>query len=194
MAIPALASASKEPSIPQPLSKRPPAHHTPLVTRKAILANVRNRKPIFAGPGNVRLAASQPFGAARAEADQSKRTAERSILSRAGWSTIQPTSNGRRRGFEPGGPLVEIRVAVEDDTRVPELVRRLARLFDRSSISFDRSRNEVRVASEWESRTVMGVVEIVQAWLSEDGAESATLSLGDRSYVLGRATPLTVIP
>jgi hypothetical protein len=89
--------------------------------------------------------------------------------------------------------LVEIRVAVEDDTRVPELVRRLARLFDRSSISFDRSRNEVRVASEWESRTAMGVVEIVQAWLSEDGAESATLWLGNRSYMLGPATPLTVI-
>ena len=89
--------------------------------------------------------------------------------------------------------MVEIRVTIEDVTRVPELVRRLARLFDRSSISFDRSRNEVRVASEWESRTVMGVVEIVQAWLSEDGAESATLSLGDRSYVLGPATPLTVI-
>lgn len=89
--------------------------------------------------------------------------------------------------------MVEIRVAVEDDTRVPELVRRLGRLFDRSSISFDRSRNEVRVASEWESRTVMGVVEIIQAWLSEDGAESATLSLGNRSYMLGPATPLTVI-
>jgi hypothetical protein len=91
------------------------------------------------------------------------------------------------------GPLVEIRVAVEDDTRVPELVRRLARVFDRSSISFDRSRNEVRVASEWESRTVMGVVEIIQAWLSENGAESATLWLGNRSYMLGPATPLTVI-
>ena len=89
--------------------------------------------------------------------------------------------------------MVEIRVTIEDVTRVPELVRRLARLFDRSSISFDRSRNEVRVASEWESRTAMGVVEIIEAWLSEDGAESATLWLGNCSYVLGPATPLTVI-
>jgi hypothetical protein len=88
------------------------------------------------------------------------------------------------------GRMVEIRVAVEDATGVPKLVRRLARLFDRSSISFDRSRNEVRVESEWESRAVMGVVEVVQAWLGEDGAESATLSIGNRSYRLVTSTPL----
>jgi hypothetical protein len=88
------------------------------------------------------------------------------------------------------GPMVEIRVAVEDATRVPTLVRRLAGLFDRSAISFDRSDNEVVVESEWESRAVMGVVEVVQAWLSEDGAESATLSIGDRSYTLVSQTPL----
>ena len=45
--------------------------------------------------------------------------------------------------------MVEIRVTVEDDTRVPRLVRRLATIFERSSISFDPSRNEVRVESEW---------------------------------------------
>lgn len=88
--------------------------------------------------------------------------------------------------------MVEIRVEVEDATSVPKLVRQLARLFDRASISFDRSRNEVRVESEWESRAVMGVVEVVQAWLSEDGAESATLSIGDRSYTLESSTPLAV--
>ena len=89
-------------------------------------------------------------------------------------------------------PTVEIRVKVEDATRVPPLVRRLANVFDRSSISFDRSRNEVRVESEWESRAVMGVVEVVQTWLSEDGAESATLSIGNRSYRLVSPTPLAV--
>ena len=89
--------------------------------------------------------------------------------------------------------MVEIRVAVEDSTRVPNLVRRLSRLFDRSLISFDRSRNEVRVESEWESRAVMGVVEVVQSWLSENGAESATLSIGDRSYTLVTSTPLEVV-
>jgi hypothetical protein len=89
--------------------------------------------------------------------------------------------------------MVEIRVTVEDDTRVPPLVRRLANIFERSSISFDRSRNEVRVESEWESRAVLGVVEVVQAWLSESGAGSATLSVGNRSYRLVSSTPLAVI-
>ena len=87
--------------------------------------------------------------------------------------------------------MVEIRVEVEDATSVPKLVRGLSRLFDRSSISFDRARNEVRVESEWESRAVLGVVEVVEAWLRDDGAESATLSIGDRSYTLGTSTPLT---
>jgi hypothetical protein len=66
---------------------------------------------------------------------------------------------------------------------------RLATLFGRSSISLDRSRNEVRVKSEWESRAVMGVLEVVEAWLDEEGAESATLSMGDRSYTLVTSTP-----
>jgi hypothetical protein len=89
-------------------------------------------------------------------------------------------------------PMVEIRVTVEDATRVPPLVRRLANLFERSSISFDRSRNEVRIESEWESRAVSGLVEVVQTWLSEDGAGSATISIGNRSYRLVPPTPLAV--
>ena len=69
---------------------------------------------------------------------------------------------------------------------------RLARIFDRSSISFDRSRNEVFVDSEWESRAVVGVLDVVEAWLTEDGAKSATLSIGDCSYRLVSSTPLAV--
>jgi hypothetical protein len=88
--------------------------------------------------------------------------------------------------------MVEIRVSV-DDSRASELMRRLARLFDPSSISFDRPRNEVRVESEWESRAVAGVIEVVDIWLEEDGAESATLSIGDRSHTLVTSTPLAVI-
>jgi signal transduction histidine kinase len=80
--------------------------------------------------------------------------------------------------------MVEIRVAVADDTRVPGLMRRLAGLFDRSSLSFDRSRKEVRVNSEWESRSVAQVVDAVAAWLAEDGGDSATLSVGNRSYTM----------
>ena len=78
--------------------------------------------------------------------------------------------------------MVEICVSVEDVGRVSGLMRRLATLFDRSSVSFDRSRKEVRVKSEWESRGVVHVVEAVEAWLAEDGVEAATLSIGDRSY------------
>ena len=80
--------------------------------------------------------------------------------------------------------MVDIRVAVEDVTRVPALVGRLARIFDRSAISFNRSRREVCVESDWESRAVMGVLDAVEAWVSEAGAESATLSIGGRSYTL----------
>ena len=88
--------------------------------------------------------------------------------------------------------MVDIRVAVEDATRVPALVVRLARIFERSSISFDRSRNEVFVESEWESRRVVGVLDVVEAWLTEDGAKSATLSIGDCSYRLVRRRQLAV--
>jgi len=86
--------------------------------------------------------------------------------------------------------MVEIRVSVADPTSAPPLMRRLARLFDSSAISLDGPHNEVRVESEWESRAVKGVVEVVEAWLAEDGAESATLSMGDRSYTLVTSTPL----
>jgi len=86
--------------------------------------------------------------------------------------------------------MVEIRVAVDDATRVPGLMRRLAGLFDRSSISFDRLRKEVRVVSEWESRSVVHVIDAVEDWLEDDGAGSATLSIGNRSYTLAGSAPL----
>jgi hypothetical protein len=88
--------------------------------------------------------------------------------------------------------MVEIRVTVDDATRASGLVRRLARLFDASSISFDWLRNEVRVESEWESRAVASVVDVVNAWLDEDGVASATLSIGDRSHTLVTSTPLAL--
>jgi hypothetical protein len=88
--------------------------------------------------------------------------------------------------------VVEIRVSVEDATRVPRLVRRLADLFGRPAVSFDRSRHEVRVDCEWESRAVAGLVEAVQTWLYEDGADSATVSIGNSSCTLAAAPPLAV--
>ena len=85
--------------------------------------------------------------------------------------------------------MVEIRVAVVDATGVHTLVRRLANVFDRSSVTFDGRRKEVRVRSEPESRTVVLVLDAVEAWLAEDGVESAKLSLGDRSYTMVSPVP-----
>jgi hypothetical protein len=80
--------------------------------------------------------------------------------------------------------MVEIRVAVADGVGTYGLMRRLAVLFDRASVSFDRRRNEVRVRSEWESRSVVEVINAVQSWLAADDIDSAELSVGDRSYTM----------
>ena len=45
-------------------------------------------------------------------------------------------------------------------------------------------RNEIRVRSEWESRSVVQVIAAVESWLAADGIDSATLSVGDRSYTM----------
>jgi hypothetical protein len=89
--------------------------------------------------------------------------------------------------------MVEICLAVADPTHAHGLMRRLAELFGRSSVSFDRTRNEVRVRSEWESRAVMEVIDVVENWLAADGIASAKLSIGDRSHTLfGPASPATI--
>jgi hypothetical protein len=82
------------------------------------------------------------------------------------------------------GGMVEIRVAVPDAAQAHGLLRRLAALFDRSSVTFDGTHNEVRVRSEWESRSVVAVIGAVQSWLAADRVASARLSLGDRSYTM----------
>jgi len=80
--------------------------------------------------------------------------------------------------------MVEIRVAVPDAAKADGLLARLAALFDRSSVSFDGTRREVRVCSEWESRSIIAVIEAVQSWLAADGVDSARLSVGGRSYTM----------
>ena len=80
--------------------------------------------------------------------------------------------------------MVEICVALTDSTGAHGLLQRLAGLFDRSSLSFDGTRNEVRVRSEWESRSIVQVIDAVQSWLAADGVDSAKLSVGDRAYTL----------
>ena len=80
--------------------------------------------------------------------------------------------------------MVEIRVAWSAAVAADGLLRRLATLFEPSSVSFDELRNEVRVRSEWESRSVVAVLDAVQSWLAADGVDRATLSIGDRSYTM----------
>jgi hypothetical protein len=80
--------------------------------------------------------------------------------------------------------MIEIRVVVADTERADGLLRRLTAFFDRSSVSFDGTRNEVRVRSESESRSVVDVIDAVQSWLAADGVGSAKLSVGDRSYTM----------
>lgn len=88
--------------------------------------------------------------------------------------------------------MVEIRLAVDDVTSVQGLMRRLAALFGWSAISFDRSCNEVRVESEWESRGVVGVIDAVEAWIERDGGKGAMLSMGTHSYMLAGPRPMPV--
>jgi benzoyl-CoA reductase/2-hydroxyglutaryl-CoA dehydratase subunit BcrC/BadD/HgdB len=88
-------------------------------------------------------------------------------------------------------PMVDIRVRVDDTSRVPDLMQRLAKLFNRSSLSFDGGTKEIRIASEWESRTVVVVIEAVHSWVAENDA-CATLSIGDRSYTAGASAPVAI--
>lgn len=80
--------------------------------------------------------------------------------------------------------MVEICVALSEAAEAHGLLQRLGALFERSSVSFDETRNEVRVRSEWESRSVVEVIDTVQSWLAADGIGSAELSVGDRSYTM----------
>src|SRR4029453_9932840 len=79
-------------------------------------------------------------------------------------------------------PMVEIRVAVPDDTYGHGLMRRLAGLFDRSSVSFDGVQREVRVRSEWESRVVVQVLGAVESWLAGGGPPPAGPPSEQRSF------------
>jgi hypothetical protein len=89
------------------------------------------------------------------------------------------------------GVMVEIRVEATDTVAVHSLLRRLSAMFGRSAVSFDGARSEVRVCSEWQSRAVVQVVDAVEDWLGESGANSAQLWMGDRSYTVFGPAPVT---
>jgi hypothetical protein len=79
--------------------------------------------------------------------------------------------------------MVEIRVSLADTASAHGLLRRVAGLFDRSSVSFDRTRNEIRAHSDSESRSVVQAVETIESWLAADGIRSAKLSVGGTAGV-----------
>lgn len=62
--------------------------------------------------------------------------------------------------------MVEIRVAVADAAGVHAVAQRLTRALGRSSVSFDGPHDEVRVRSEGESRTVVLLLDAVEALAS----------------------------
>ena len=88
--------------------------------------------------------------------------------------------------------MFEMRVAVPDAAQVHGLLADLAALFDRSAVSFDGTRSEVRVCSGREPRSLVAVIDAVQSWLAADGVDFAKLSIGDRSYTM--VGPALLIP
>ena len=89
--------------------------------------------------------------------------------------------------------IVEIRVVVPDAAGVHGLSRRLAVVFQQSSVSFDRAHKEVRVRSGWEWHAVVQVVDAVEAPLEEGGAGSAKLWLGDSSFTVVGPVPIASV-
>jgi hypothetical protein len=80
--------------------------------------------------------------------------------------------------------MVEIRVTVADPALVHALMLRLRRLFEPSSVTYDGVSRQVRVCSEWESRAVNEVIDVVQSWMEDGDTGSAELAVGDRRYTL----------
>src|SRR3954447_23362693 len=80
--------------------------------------------------------------------------------------------------------MVEIEVTVADGARVHGLMRRLRELFGPTAVAYDSTAKTVDVRAEWESRTVVAVVEAVRAWMDESGVASTSLAIGDQSFTL----------
>ena len=75
-------------------------------------------------------------------------------------------------------------MSVEDAGAVHGLMRRFVDVFGRAAVSFDAVRNEVHVKSDWGSRAVDQIVAVVESWLAEVGAGSATLAIGDVAFTV----------
>src|SRR3982751_3456952 len=80
--------------------------------------------------------------------------------------------------------MVEIEVTVADGTLVHGLMRRLRQLFGAEAVAYDSAAKTVDVRADWESRTVVTVVDAVQAWMEESGVASTSLAIGNQSFTL----------
>jgi hypothetical protein len=80
---------------------------------------------------------------------------------------------------------MEIHVSLLDATSAQALAQRLEGVSAAMSVSFEPGRKDVRVLTEIESnRAVVVLIDTVEAWLAEDGAGAARLSVGERSYTM----------
>jgi len=84
--------------------------------------------------------------------------------------------------------MVEIRVEVADSDRAHGLIQSLADVFGPASVSFDCARCEVRVRAEWESRSVVRVIDAVESWSAAEGVALPRLLIGDSLQTL--STPV----
>lgn len=81
--------------------------------------------------------------------------------------------------------VINIGLAELDLAGIRSLATRLAGIVEPASIWLGGSPDSVSVHAEVESEHAINrVIDAVQDWLASQGAESASLSIGDRSYTL----------
>ena len=110
-----------------------------------------------------------------------------STPSKAGWSQVLPTSASWSAVMLQIAERdeVEFRVAPSNVTTAQSLVLHLTEAFGQRSVSFDIDHRDVRVRAGRDLNRAIGeVLDAVEAWLSEDGAGSAQIRLGGRSYTM----------
>jgi hypothetical protein len=81
--------------------------------------------------------------------------------------------------------VINIGLAEVDMADIRSLANRLAAIIEPASIWLGGSRNDLSVHAEVESENAINsVIDTVQDWLAVQGAASAALSIGERSYTL----------
>jgi hypothetical protein len=81
--------------------------------------------------------------------------------------------------------VINIGLANLDLADIRGLANRLADIIEPASIWFEGSRDNVSVHAEVQSENAINsVIDTVQNWLAVQGAASAALSIGQRSYTL----------